>query len=42
MKHIDHYPGGEPVPYRKFDVDVVIGIVSIALICAGLLVVWRT
>ena len=42
MKHIDHYPGGEPIPHRKFDVDVVIGIVSIALLCAGVLTIWRT
>ena len=42
MTTIDHYPGGEPVPYRKFDVDVVVGIVSIALICAGLLTIWST
>lgn len=42
MKIIDHYPGGEPDPHRKFDVDVVIGILSIALVCAGLLTIWST
>jgi hypothetical protein len=40
VKHIDHYPGGEPVPSRKFDVDVAIGTLSIALLAAVFLTLW--
>lgn len=42
MKFIDHYPGGEPAPRRTFDVDVVIGVLSIALACAVALTLWST
>lgn len=42
MRTINHYPGGDPVSRRQLDVDTFIGVLSIALVCAGLLTIWRT
>jgi hypothetical protein len=37
MKTVNHYPGGEPIPTRRrVDVDTVIGIIAVALLCAGI------
>ena len=42
MKTINHYPGGDPVKRRPLNVDAVVGTIALALMCAGLLIVWRT
>jgi hypothetical protein len=43
MRLITHYPGGQPVPTRrKFDVDTVIGVIGIALLCFGVWLVCST
>jgi hypothetical protein len=41
MRLINHYPGGEPISRRpKFDTDVVVGVMSVAFLCAGVLLIW--
>lgn len=43
MRLINHYPGGQPVAKRRpLDIDTVIGVIAVALLCFGIWLVCST
>lgn len=43
MKTVNHYPGGKPIPTRRTpDVDTVVGVIAVALLCFGIWLVCTT
>ena len=43
MRTIHHYPGGQPIAKRRTpDVDTVLGVIAVALLCFGIWLVCTT